>query len=62
MSTEKILCLAAIVIAGLLTLLFVLDAAIGIPFNKGSVVFDILATLGGAFIIWQGVETYREFR
>lgn len=62
MSTEKILCLIAMSVAGLLLLLFVLDAAIGVPFGKASIVFDILAALGGAFILWQGIETFREFR
>jgi threonine/homoserine/homoserine lactone efflux protein len=62
MSTEKILCLSAMIIAGLLTLLFVLDAAVGFPFSRGSVVFDVLASIGGAFILWQGLETYKEFK
>ena len=62
MSTEKILCLAAMIVAGLLTFLFVLDAATSFPFGRGSLVFDIMASMGGAFILWQGLETYREFR
>lgn len=62
MSTEKILCLAAVIVAGLLTLVFILDAATGLPFGRGSLIFDILAALAGAFILWQGLETYREFR
>ena len=48
MSTEKILCLAAMSIAGILTLLFVLDAATAFPFGRGSVVFDILVGIAGA--------------
>ena len=62
MSTEKILCLSAMIIAGLLTFVFLLDAAVGIPFSRGSVVFDVLASIGGAFILWQGLETYKEFK
>lgn len=62
MATEKVLCMAAMIIAGLLALVFLLDAALGIPFGRASVVFDILVILGGAFILWQGFETYREFR
>ncbi len=62
MATEKALCMAAMIIAGLLTLVFLLDAAIQIPFGRASLVFDILVIIGGAFIIWQGVETYKEFR
>ena len=62
MATEKSLCMAAMIVAGLLSLLFLLDAALGIPFGRASLVFDILAILGGAFILWQGLETYKEFR
>lgn len=62
MATEKVLCMAAMIIAGLLTLIFLLDAAIQIPFGRVSLVFDILVIIGGSFIIWQGIETYREFR
>jgi hypothetical protein len=61
METEKILTLAAMIIAGLLTLLFVLDLALGIPFGRQSIVLDVLFLLGGGFILWQGLETYREF-
>lgn len=62
MATEKVLCMAAMIIAGLLTLIFLLDAAIQIPFGRASLVFDILVIIGGSFIIWQGIETYKEFR
>ena len=62
MSTEKILCLAAVIVAGLVILVFLLDAALSFPFGRASLVFDILAISGGAFILWQGLETYREFR
>ena len=62
MTTEKFLCLGAVIVAGLLTLLFVLDAAVSFPFGRASLVFDILAACAGGFILWQGIETYREFR
>ena len=62
MATEKVLCMAAMIIAGLLTLIFLLDAALQIPFGRASLVFDILVIIGGSFIIWQGIETYKEFR
>ncbi len=60
METEKILTLSAMIVAGLLTLIFLLDAALGLPFGRQSIVLDILFILGGAFILWQGFETYRE--
>lgn len=61
METEKVLCIVALVIAGLLTLVFLLDLILGIPFGRASLVLDILFVLGGAFTIWQGIEAYREF-
>jgi hypothetical protein len=61
MDTEKVLTLVAMVVAGLLTLVFVLDAALGIPFGRQNLILDILFILGGGFILWQGFETYREF-
>ncbi len=60
METEKTLTLGAMILAGLLTLLFLLDAAAGIPFGRQSIVLDVLFIIGGAFILWQGFETYRE--
>ncbi len=61
MGLEKILCMAAMIISGLLTLLFLIDLIAGFPFNR-QIVLDVLFVLGGGFILWQGVETYREFR
>lgn len=60
METEKILCWVAMVIAGLLTLLFLLDAALGLPFGRASIVLDVLFIIGGAFVLWQSIDTYRE--
>jgi uncharacterized membrane protein len=60
METEKMLSLVSLVIAGLITLVFLLDAILGIPFGAASRVFDILIVIGGAFVIWQALETYRE--
>jgi threonine/homoserine/homoserine lactone efflux protein len=62
METEKYLCLSSIVVAGLVVLIFLLDAAVGFPFGRKAIVLDILFTVGGAFVLWQGYETYREFR
>lgn len=60
METEKILTVIAMVIAGLITLIFVLDAALGLPFGHVSRLFDILIAVGGAFVLWQAIETFRE--
>jgi threonine/homoserine/homoserine lactone efflux protein len=61
METEKILTLIAMVVAGLLTLIFLLDLAVGLPFGRQSIPLDVLFLAGGAFILWQGYETLREF-
>jgi threonine/homoserine/homoserine lactone efflux protein len=60
METEKILCMAAMIIAGLLTFIFLLDAGLGFPFNRASMALDIMFVLGGAFVLWQGYDAYRE--
>jgi threonine/homoserine/homoserine lactone efflux protein len=62
METEKILCYGSLIAAGLITLIFLLDLALGLPFGRASVVLDVLFIIGGAFILWQGYETYRELR
>ncbi len=59
METNKVLCYAAIVIAGLVTLIFLLDATLQL-FGRISLVLDILFIIGGAFVLWQGLETARE--
>ncbi len=57
---EKVLTFSAMGIAGLLTLLFLLDAALGVPFGRESIVLDVMFLIGGAFILWQSIETLRE--
>ncbi len=59
MEINNILCYSAIVIAGLVTLIFLLDATLGV-LGRISLVLDILFIIGGAFVLWQGLETARE--
>ncbi len=59
MEINKILCYMAIAIAGLVTLIFLLDATMGLM-GRISLVLDILFMVGGAFVLWQGLETARE--
>jgi hypothetical protein len=61
METEKVLTYAAMGVAGLVILIFLLDAGLKI-LGRNSLVLDILFILGGAFVLWQGFETTREFR
>jgi hypothetical protein len=60
MNLEKVLTVVALVVAGLLTLVFALDLALGIPFGR-VLILDITFVIAGAFVIWQALETYREF-
>ena len=61
MEINKVLCYAAIVIAGLVTLIFLLDATLGL-LGRISLVLDILFIIAGTFVLWQGLETAREMR
>jgi hypothetical protein len=60
METDKVLTYAAMIVAGLVCLIFVLDLALAI-FNR-NYLLDIFFILGGAFVLWQGFETSRELR
>jgi hypothetical protein len=60
MQTEKIITYSAMAVAGLICLLFLLDLVAKI-FDR-NIPMDILFILGGAFLLWQGVETIRELR
>ncbi len=61
MEIEKVLTYAAMIVAGLVSLLFLLDVSLAI-FGRMSKVLDVMFILGGAFVIWQGFETSRELR
>jgi len=60
METDKVLTYAAMIIAGLVCLIFMLDLTLAVLGRN--VLLDILFILGGAFVIWQGLETARELR
>lgn len=62
METEKLLCYFSLAVAGLVTLIFFLDAVASFPFGRVSMFLDIMFVIGGALVLWQGVETYRELR
>jgi uncharacterized membrane protein YwaF len=56
----KVLTIIAMVIAGLVLLIFALDAAIGVPFKKASLMMDIgfiICALALGYLSW---TTYRE--
>jgi dolichyl-phosphate-mannose--protein O-mannosyl transferase len=60
METPKVLCFAAMIAAGLIALIFLLDAGLGILGRN--IVLDVMFIIGAAFVIWQGIETSRELR
>ncbi|MDG3002456.1 hypothetical protein [Paludisphaera mucosa] len=60
METEKVITYSAIGVAAIIVLIFSLDLAAGI-FGR-YVAMDVLFILGGAFLLWQGVETIFELR
>jgi hypothetical protein len=60
MEIEKIVTYSAIGVAGLICLIFLLDLTAGIFGHY--VAMDVLFILGGAFLLWQGIETILELR
>jgi hypothetical protein len=56
----KVLTIIAMVIAGLVLLVFTLDVAIGIPFKKASLVMDIGFIVCAAALGYLSWTTYRE--
>jgi hypothetical protein len=60
METQKVLCYGAMIVAGLVCLIFLLDLALKL-FNR-NVMLDIMFIIGALFVLWQGFETSREFR
>jgi hypothetical protein len=57
---EKWFCLAAMAIAGLLLLLFMLDMAMGIPFGKANFVVDICGFLASGVVIFLGFDAFKD--
>ena len=56
----KILAIAAMSVAGLILLLFLLDLAIKVPFKRPSVLMEVFFSLGAAIVVYLGWEVYRE--
>lgn len=56
----RALVLAVMIVSGLVLLVFVLDAALGIPLRRPSLVADILFATAAAIIFYLAFETYRE--
>lgn len=62
MNAEKLLCWMAMIVAGLVVLIFLVDLILGMPFGRASLLLDILFVIGAALVLWQGIETNRQLR
>ena len=62
---EKKMCIGALVVAGVMLLLFLLDLFVGFPFGgSGSqfVVIDIFGLIASGILAYLGYSAYREVR
>jgi hypothetical protein len=60
---EKNMCYAALGVAGLMGLLFLLDCVVGIPFGGGPfLVVDILGILASGIVGYLGFSALRDIR
>ena len=57
---SKILCLFSLGLSVILAILFILDLSVGIPFKKGSIVFDVVFLVAALIIGVLSWFTYRE--
>ena len=62
MKLDKLLTFAALGIASLLGIVFLVDAIVGIPFGRFSIMTDVVVVAAAGLIIWQCIETLRELR
>jgi hypothetical protein len=58
----KKVCLGVLILAALMTLLFLLDLFLGFPFGGASTALDIFGILTGAIVIYLAWDTSREIR
>jgi len=57
---SKILCLFSLGLSVILAIMFILDLSIGMPFKKGSIVFDVIFLVAALTIGVLSWFTYRE--
>jgi len=60
METDKVLTYVAMSVAGLICLIFLLDATLAVMGRN--IALDVLFIMGAACVLWQGFETSRELR
>jgi hypothetical protein len=61
-SMEKWLCLGAMGVAGLLLLVFVLDLAIKVPFDRLSSTVDVCTIIASAFVFYMAWDAYKDLK
>lgn len=60
---DKKLCIGALVVAGVMLLLFLLDLILGFPFGGGSfLAIDIIGLLASGILAYLAFSTLRELR
>lgn len=57
MKLDKLFCLVAAILAGLVGLAFLADLLAGIPFGRFSVAADLIFAAASGLIVWQALET-----
>lgn len=57
---EKWLCMAAMIAAGIILLVYGIDLATGFPFDRSGMTTDIMFVVASALVLWQGYDTWRE--
>ena len=58
----RILCIIGLVISCLIALLFLLDMAAGVPFNRHSMLMDGVFLVSALVFAFLSFQTYRELR
>lgn len=61
-SASKNMIIGSWVVAGLVALIAILDLALGIPFNRQSIVMDVLFLIGAGVIIYMGWDAFQDLR
>ena len=61
-SASKNMIIGSWVVAGLVALIAILDLALAIPFNRESVVMDVLFLLGAGVIFYMGWDAFQDLR
>ena len=59
---EKWMCFGSMGVAGLLLLLFLLDAILSVPFGGISVPVDIVGVLACGVVLYLAFDAYRDLR